>query len=295
MFTPQQTHRVPCQADEDRPLSPAVDCLMAPVITKCPKCAHVRTPGETAAPERCPACGVYFKKWAFRDTAVRTSANGRTETTHAEIDKPESVWRSALHERLTNIPGRGNLSQFYSRAFMLTMFLIWGIRLSRMDYRDGSMGGSFMHNILLIIHEAGHVLFMPFGQFMTILGGSLFQLLLPLIVAATILWQNRDPFGAALGVWWCGVSLMDLAPYIYDALRPTLTMLGGHTGEDGPHDWIYLLGAFNRIAQSQTYGGIVHKLGVVVMLAASAAAALVLWRMWLARNDKPEAESLPEL
>ena len=31
----------------------------------------------------------------------------------------------------------------------------------------------------LVMHEAGHVLFMFFGEFMTILGGSLFQVLAP--------------------------------------------------------------------------------------------------------------------
>ena len=238
---------------------------------KCPKCGHVRSPGETGTPECCPACGLYFDKWAQRDSFVPPSRQ------RAEEEEP--AWRTELRERLTAVPDQGGAGQLYGRTALLLLFLVWGARLALMDYRDGEMGSSFMHAILLPIHEAGHVLFIPFGEFMTILGGSLFQLLLPLIAAGTVWWQNRDPFGAALGVWWYGVSLMDLAAYIYDAKNPQLTLLGGHTGDDGPHDWIYLLGVFGKVQHSQTYGAVVHGLGVLVMLAGLAWAARVLWRM----------------
>ena len=44
--------------------------------------------------------------------------------------------------------------------------------------------GSMSHDELTILfHEFGHVFFRPFGEFMTILGGSLFQVLLPLPLA----------------------------------------------------------------------------------------------------------------
>ncbi len=71
---------------------------------------------------------------------------------------------------------------------------------------------------------------------------------------------------------------MDLAAYIYDAKNPQLTLLGGHTGEEGPHDWIYLLGSFGKIDQAQFYGFMAHTLGILMMVAALLGAALVLWR-----------------
>jgi len=246
---------------------------MATSFQTCPKCGHTRRPEETAAPELCPACGLYFSKWATRESFV--PADHRPVA--AEYQEP--AWRAELRQRLTHVPELPPAS-IYGRAALLLLFFVWGIRLASMDYRSGEMGNSFMHAILLPIHEAGHILFMPFGEFMTILGGSLFQLLLPLIAAATVLWQNRDTFGAALGVWWCGVSLMDLAAYIYDAKNPQLILLGGHTGEEGPHDWIYLLGVFGKVQQSPTYGFVSHKMGLLLMLAAVFWAATVLWRMW---------------
>lgn len=222
-------------------------------------------------PGVCPECGLVFDKWVRRASFVPSSRRQAEET-------EEPAWRAALREHLEHVPKHVDASTLYGRTALLLMFFVWGIRLASMDYRDGEMGSSFMHNILLPIHEAGHVLFMPFGHFMMMLGGSLFQLLLPLIAAA-VLWQNRDPFGAALGVWWCGVSMMDLAAYIYDAKIPQLTLLGGHTGEDGPHDWIYLLDVFGKVQQSQSYGTVVYWLGVLLMLAGLAWAASVLWRM----------------
>lgn len=246
---------------------------MSVQYSTCPKCHHVRQPHETAEPERCPACGLYFAKWTTRTQFVPT-AHRPTD----EDEASDSGWRAELRSRLQHTPEHLDSTRLYGCAILLALIAFWGFRLYAMDYRDGEMGTSFMHNILLVIHEAGHMIFMPFGEFMTILGGSLFQLLLPLICAATLLWTNRDPFGAGLGVWWTGVSLLDLAPYIYDARAPQLVMLGGHTGEDGPHDWIYLLEAFGTVQHSQGYGSLAHTLGLLVMLLGLAWSAHTLWR-----------------
>jgi hypothetical protein len=246
---------------------------MSAHYSTCPKCHHVRQPHEAAEPERCPACGLYFAKWVARAAFVPKA--------HADAMEQASVdagWCNQLRSRLQHIPEQLDATRLYACTALLVLIAIWGFRLYGMDYRDGEMGTSFMHNILLVIHEAGHMLFMPFGEFLTILGGSLFQVLLPLICAATLLWTNRDAFGAGLGVWWAGASLLDLSPYIYDAREPQLIMLGGHTGEDGPHDWIYLLETFGAVQHSQGYGSFVHLLGLLVMLLGLAWAAHTLWR-----------------
>jgi hypothetical protein len=109
---------------------------------------------------------------------------------------------------------------------------------------------------------------MPFGEFFTITGGSAFQVLLPLMIGTAFFIKNRDPFGAAVCLWWTGASWIDLAPYIYDALHPQLMLLGGHTGEDGPHDWIYLLDALGALPQAHTWGHRAHTLGALLMLLA---------------------------
>src|SRR3954462_1087916 len=47
---------------------------------------------------------------------------------------------------------------------------------------DAAMN-SFVHLINLVFHESGHIIFSPFGEFMTVLGGSLMQILIPLVCA----------------------------------------------------------------------------------------------------------------
>jgi hypothetical protein len=42
----------------------------------------------------------------------------------------------------------------------------------------------FIGGVNLLIHEAGHVIFMPFGEVISIAGGSLFQLIVPAVFAA---------------------------------------------------------------------------------------------------------------
>ena len=241
-----------------------------PLFATCPKCGHQRQADEQSLdPGLCPACGLIFAKWIRRGSFVPTAQRATEE---AEAPVPN------VRDRLLAVPEEMNVTTWWSRLILLGLLTFWSWRLAGYDYRNGEMGSSFMHAILLPIHEAGHVLFIPLGAFMTIAGGSLFQWLLPLGCAAAFLIQNRDPFGAAIGLWWSGTSLLDLAPYIYDAKAPQLVLLGGHTGEDGPHDWIYLLDQFGRVNQSPVYGAFAHGVGVVVIVLSLAWASLLLLR-----------------
>src|SRR5690554_3718353 len=54
----------------------------------------------------------------------------------------------------------------------------------------------FLDYLNLAIHEAGHWVFAIFGQFMSILGGSLLQILTPLSVVVSFAFQRNWP-GAA--------------------------------------------------------------------------------------------------
>lgn len=224
----------------------------------------------------CPACGIYPFKWR---QAQHASAPSNTDV---EAFSGEEGGRIAslflpLEEMGT--------SAFYGRCFLLLLLVWWSFYLVGYDYRDGEINGSFMHGILLAIHEAGHVLCAPLGEFVFILGGSLFQVALPLAVGIAFVAINRDNFGAAIGAWWSSVSLLDLSPYIYDALHPQMIMLGGHTGEDGSHDWTFLLGTLGQIRNAQHWGAFVHGIGSVCVVAALVWATVVIWRQHRHIND----------
>jgi hypothetical protein len=137
----------------------------------------------------------------------------------------------------------------------------------------------------LIFHEAGHILFMPFGQFLMSLGGSLFQCVLPVALAVVFLRQDNS-FGAIVCAWWAGQNLVDVAPYIADARSLSLVLIGGRTGaEVEGHDWEYILGELGWLHLDRTIGSWTYRIGVVVMLAALASAAATL--LWTGRPRPP--------
>jgi hypothetical protein len=183
-------------------------------------------------------------------------------------------------------PEHFNELSLRARAGLLAAFAVWGFVLIRLDYRTGEIGSSFLHRPLLIFHEAGHVIFMPFGEWMRVFGGSLMQCLMPVVMGAALLRKNRDPFGASLGLWLLGVSLLDLAPYVYDALDPQLMLLSGATGEEGGHDWIYLLSSMGLLKRAHGVGQTFYLMGAVVILLALGWGAVSLKREH-ARSGRP--------
>lgn len=58
-----------------------------------------------------------------------------------------------------------------------------------------------LDHVDLAIHETGHLVFSPFGEFITALGGTLLQLIFP----AAFVWyfqRRRDRFAVGVAVWW---------------------------------------------------------------------------------------------
>lgn len=184
-------------------------------------------------------------------------------------------WSSLL------LPDRGepNPWSLVARAALLALLALWTLAFLRHGMEQQYLMGSFLHLIHLPFHEAGHVLMMPFGRFLMVLGGSLFQLAIPLLCGGVFLLKNRDPFAASVTLWWAGQSLMDLAPYIADARALQLPLLGGRTGaEVEGHDWEYLLYTTGLISHDVTLGRLSFALGALAMLVALAWGGAVLWR-----------------
>lgn len=64
---------------------------------------------------------------------------------------------------------------FWARVSLLVGLAVWSWVLIGMDYRTGEIGSSFIHRPILVFHEAGHIIFMPLGEWLTVLGGTLGQ------------------------------------------------------------------------------------------------------------------------
>lgn len=131
-----------------------------------------------------------------------------------------------------------------------------------------------LHGSLLIFHEAGHVLFMPFGEFTMVLGGSLFQLMVPAFFVAYFA-SRRDGFAAAFAALYLAASFADVAVYIADARAGDLPLLGG---ERSNHDWTFLLIEMELLEQDTTIGWYVMRIGALIFWTALAAGGYFAWR-----------------
>jgi len=162
------------------------------------------------------------------------------------------------------------------RAMLLALLAWWTWRFVPHPLDAGRIIGSFLHLVNLPFHEAGHIIFSPLGEFMTILGGSLMQVLVPIICAVAFA-RRDDWFGVAVAVWWAGENLVDLGPYIADARALRIPLIGGQTGaEVTGHDWEALLDRLGWLRFDHTLGLGAHLAGSTLMVVSLLAGAWLL-------------------
>jgi hypothetical protein len=259
------------------------------MYASCPKCGHAPLPKDQASPAACPACGIILAK--FGAAPARPDYAPRADPHEVEYED-QSGWRAYLRELFLHVPERVARLSWTGRAATLAVFALWTVWIfASVNIQAGEVGSGFLHMILLVFHEAGHVIFMPFGQFITILGGTLGQHLMPILVGGTLLVQRRDPFGAALFAWLLGFSVIDMSVYMYDAFDPKMMLLGGKTGaESDGHDWQNMFGDLGLLRSARGIGLTWGMIGRLMMVGALAWAAYLVWRQRANISDNPIAE-----
>jgi hypothetical protein len=95
----------------------------------------------------------------------------------------------------------------------------------------------FIDNVNLIIHEAGHSVFIFFGQFISLLGGSFLQVTFPLIFVLYFFYR-QEYFSASILLFWVGQNLINVSVYVSDSILMQLPLLGG---DSSIHDWNSIL------------------------------------------------------
>lgn len=218
-------------------------------MAECPRCAAVSD--DDAA--ECPQCGVVFAKFQRRAAMAVLDASRIA----SDGDRLSPALRDPV-ARVTRV----------ARFAGLILLLVWTWQFARAPMGSDASQAPFLHLPNLVFHEAGHVLFMFFGRFMTVLGGSLFQVLVPIGLAVAFL-RQRNTFGAVVCTWWAGQNLTDVAPYIADSRALQLTLIGGRTGaEVEGHDWEYLLTQLGWLHLDRSIGLGVYRVGLVIMFGA---------------------------
>jgi len=199
-----------------------------------------------------------------------------------------------LGEAALEPPSATSAPELWARAAMWLFLAYYGwyyvaLAVSRSQTRT-SVVDYILSMANLVFHEAGHIILIPLGSFMSTLGGSLFQVLIPSICLVAFL-RQRNAFAGAVMLWWTGQNLIDLAPYINDARAQRLVLLGGVTGRDVPgyHDWNNLLTRLDMLAWDHALAGAADRLGSLLIIAALVWAAYLLWLL----NDSLRRASGP--
>jgi hypothetical protein len=223
---------------------------------KCPRCGFEQQGDDI----ECIKCGIVFAKYS--------PAPFRHLSPKPDEESPET--RAFLKDLLFPVQPETNIIFLIGRVIVFLVMLIWGMRFIFTPLASDYAGSSFMHLINLPFHEAGHILFRAFGQFMMMLGGSLTQLLVPFVCLAAFLLKTRDAFAASVSLWWLGQNLIDLAPYINDARALQLMLLGGVTGRDVEdfHDWEFILRNLGLLEYDHLLARAAHVSGALLILCA---------------------------
>lgn len=148
----------------------------------------------------------------------------------------------------------------------------------------------FMHLINFPIHEIGHVLFGYFGKFFYVAGGSIFQIVAPILFCCYFFIHEKK-FSGALTLFWVGNNFFDVAVYANDAIFMELP-LWSFSGTEGRtiHDWNYLLTQTSMIPHTHLIAGIIRAIGVVITMA-----AIILSLHFARKKEKFVEEEMPHL
>lgn len=128
----------------------------------------------------------------------------------------------------------------------------------------------------LVFHEAGHAVFGFLGDFLGVLGGTLMQVLIPIIATGHfVLYGQR--WSGMVTLFWVSQTLFNVSVYVKDARAQALPLFGG---DDAIHDWNWLLGRLGLLAWDQAIGSAIYATGLLVL------AVSILGGLYYALNDQ---------
>jgi hypothetical protein len=250
----------------------------------CPKCGHAPLPADQSLPAACPACGIVLAKFAAVPAPAPLAYN-----------EDEAPAGNFLARWLLHVPAEVSRTNWYGRGALLVAVTLYTFGFFReTDVKYGDLGGHLLWLLITPWHEAGHLIFRPFGQFMHIAGGTIMQHMFPIVLGFALLVKGRNPFGAAICFWLLGYSVIYTGWYMHDAGDPQGMMLSGKSSaEDDGHDFVNLFGYFGAwwFDHATRAGVFVARIGQTMMVAGLAWGAYMLWLQKSRLSDSPFAES----
>jgi hypothetical protein len=150
-------------------------------------------------------------------------------------------------------------------------------------FRDTS-GFLFPDLVNLMIHEAGHLFFSGGGHTLMLLGGTLSELLVPLLCALYFYFHGQT-YGFTFSTFWFFENFLYIGTYMKDARANALPLINSEIG-----DWTILFGRWGLLSFDLKIGQFVRTVGWLGMCATVA---------WLAyrtyRDSQPVLHPLSSL
>ncbi len=125
------------------------------------------------------------------------------------------------------------------------------------------------------LHEAGHFIFHVFGNTMGLWGGTLGQLLPP-IISVVVFWRQKSLVSVAVALLWLFENFFDIAAYIETA-RSEGPVVSGVMGI-GIHDWWRILIRWRVLQYDTTIATIVRVMGWVGLFSTVVWMTYLWWR-----------------
>jgi hypothetical protein len=165
----------------------------------------------------------------------------------------------------------------YYKAGFTVLMAVYGIICAH-----DPAGFHYLDRVNLIAHEAGHLFFRWFGEFIHVIGGTIGQLFVP--IAFTLYFYLRhEMFSSAVTFFWTGQNFFGISVYIKDAQAMNLPLLSIGGGEDTIHDWNYILSKFGLLRWDHVIGNMAYGIGVVTI------AVAVFWGFYNSiERDEPD-------
>ena len=146
---------------------------------------------------------------------------------------------------------------------------------------------SILGALNLGVHELGHFAFRPLGRFMTIAGGTILELAVPL-VAVWMFRRQPDFFGIAVCFGWLSTACFDVATYAGDARSMSLPLVVPGMGffpggNEDAHDWHNMLSDLGLLNQDHTIALLFRCAAVVSMGVCLLYGSWLCWSMTKSR------------
>ena len=219
-------------------------------------------------PTRCPVC---------EHDALQYDSDKVTCTHCKAYSKPLPLMKRPI------MWARGK-SWWWRLIILVWMLYIFALYLKDYDYPMNRMSNIF-NAIDFGMHELGHFIFIFLGSFMTILGGSLTQILFPVIWLGALLWK-RWYFAASLCLIWVSYNLYDVATYVADARVQLLPLVTLGDDYESAHDWYQILSRTGHLESDLAIARTMRITGLILAIIGTLFATVLL--LVMAFYHKPE-------